>query len=238
LLFAYLAGPPGSRAFNTRLIELLAVTVHQVAVYLFKLDIGAHKDDAITQWAPPESDESWWRWNPKGPSPTMFNHEWYQDSEQYPNGIADIVGYWAENRILGGVVLFDRHNPDDESFESDAVYLHPDRDNLTYRICRLLPEQKQALIEFISNPQPCPNPLPILPGKENRDRVDPEEPIEETFVYRDIWERKFHPILEGDRRLRHVWDTLNFPTRGDRCDAADRARERQWMADCGDELSE
>jgi hypothetical protein len=27
---------------------------------------------------------------------------------QYPEGIADMVGYWAKDRILGGVVLFDR----------------------------------------------------------------------------------------------------------------------------------
>ena len=40
--------------------------------------------------------------------PTLFFHCDYLDHEQYPNGLADIAGYWAEDRILGGVVVFDR----------------------------------------------------------------------------------------------------------------------------------
>jgi hypothetical protein len=27
---------------------------------------------------------------------------------QYPDGLADVAGYWAEDQIFGGVVLFDR----------------------------------------------------------------------------------------------------------------------------------
>jgi hypothetical protein len=30
------------------------------------------------------------------------------DYDQYPDGLADVAGYWAEDRIFGGVVLFDR----------------------------------------------------------------------------------------------------------------------------------
>lgn len=36
---------------------------------------------------------------------SVFN---YADPDQYPDGIADVVGYWAEDRIFGGVVLFGR----------------------------------------------------------------------------------------------------------------------------------
>jgi hypothetical protein len=35
-------------------------------------------------------------------------HEAYYDLQQYPNGVADVVGYWAEYHLFGGVVLFDR----------------------------------------------------------------------------------------------------------------------------------
>ncbi|KAI9164071.1 hypothetical protein HJFPF1_05707 [Paramyrothecium foliicola] len=229
VLFAYLAAAPGSRSFNTRLIELLAVSIHKFAVSIVKLDISLHKDDGITQWAPPTTDKFYWKWNPNGPPATMFVHPWYQDHDQYPDGIADMVGYWAESRIFGGVVLFDRHSPDGAS-ESDAVYLHPNRRGVTYRICRLLPEQKQALLEFATASQPGRNPLPILPNEDNRERVDPEEPIEETEVYRDLWERKFHPEPFSDRRLRHVWDTLEFPTHQDRYDSQFRAVERRRLA--------
>jgi hypothetical protein len=49
-----------------------------------------------------------WRQHPEGPPPTLFRHRFYRDYDQYPEGIADGIGYWAEARILGGVVLFDR----------------------------------------------------------------------------------------------------------------------------------
>ena len=48
---------------------------------------------------------------PRGFPVTFFRHDWYDDHGQYPDGIADQVGYWAEARILGGVVLFDRRTP-------------------------------------------------------------------------------------------------------------------------------
>jgi hypothetical protein len=38
----------------------------------------------------------------------LFFHVDYMDHRQYPNGLADMAGYWAEDRIFGGVVLFDR----------------------------------------------------------------------------------------------------------------------------------
>ena len=35
-------------------------------------------------------------------------HEDYHDLQQYPKGVGDVVGYWAEYHLFGGVVLFDR----------------------------------------------------------------------------------------------------------------------------------
>ena len=94
-----------------RLIEMVAVAVHQIAVMLFQLDESLHKDDGITSWMP-EDDRSdspvsaYFRNIP--PPDTLFFHPAYDRKEEYPDGVADMVGYWAENRILGGVVLFDR----------------------------------------------------------------------------------------------------------------------------------
>lgn len=42
------------------------------------------------------------------PNPTDFYHTEYKDWEQYPQGVADMVGYWAEFELFGGVVIFDR----------------------------------------------------------------------------------------------------------------------------------
>ncbi|KAI1775497.1 hypothetical protein F4818DRAFT_441591 [Hypoxylon cercidicola] len=160
LLFAYQAASPGSRAFRTRLIEMIAVAVNQVAVILFQLDSSLHKDD-----------------------------------------VADMVGYWAESRILGGVVLFDRGTPEREP-DPDAVFLHPDRYEITYRIYQLLGSQKQQLLDFLLFDTPGPSPFPILGDKKNDRRVDPEEDIEATGVYRDIWERKPLPLDGSDLRQR------------------------------------
>lgn len=83
---------------------MVAVAIHQIAAMLYELDTSLHKEDGITEWAPPKSNERYWR---------LFNHQWYRDHDQYPPGVADMVGYWAKDRIFGGVVLFDRRKPDD-----------------------------------------------------------------------------------------------------------------------------
>ncbi|KAK4245686.1 hypothetical protein C7999DRAFT_42773 [Corynascus novoguineensis] len=228
LLHEYRACSPGSRGFKIRLIEMVAVAVHQIAAILFDLNTSVHKDDGIIDWAPPKSETLYWRWHPDGPLPTLFKHPWYKDYDQYPRGVADMVGYWAETRILGGVVLFDRRDPNAEPrADPEAVYLHPDRANVTYRICQLLPEQRQALLDFLlADDMPSGNILPLLISNENTTRVDPEEPIQSTGIYRDLWERKNIPPSMSDIRLRDVVNRLEYPTMEDWRNAQRRARDR------------
>jgi hypothetical protein len=108
LIYNYQSASPASSAFNMRLIELVARAVHQVAVLLYKQDTNRHKKDALGMWRPQEDDAR--HFPPTFPA-TLFCHEWYRDFDQYPEGIADCVGYWAEARVFGGVVLFDRRDP-------------------------------------------------------------------------------------------------------------------------------
>jgi hypothetical protein len=215
---------------------MVAVAVHQIAALFFKLDTSVHKDDGITEWAPPKSDSWFWKLHPEGPLPTLFRHNWYTNYDQYPGHVADMVGYWAEARILGGVVLFDRRNPEAEpSADPDAVYFHSDRQGITYRIYQLLPEQRKALLDFLTADEPPSTiPLPILGNQDNRIRVDPEEPIRTTGIYRDLWERKDLSPDEGDSRLRDVWDVNEYPTRGDFSASRRRAFERKWRIIGGD----
>ena len=60
---------------------------------------------------------------------------------------------------------------------------------------------------------------------ENQKRVDPEEPITTTQIYRDTWERR--PLAEGDfdARLRDVVDDFNYVSRNEWAEAGLRARE-------------
>ncbi|KAF4952559.1 hypothetical protein FGADI_6630 [Fusarium gaditjirri] len=228
LLFAYQAASPGSRSFNTRLIEIIAIAVHQIAAILFSLDEGLHKNDGVIEWAPPKSDKIWWAHCPDGPEPTMFFHHWYLSHDRYPNGVADMVGYWAESRILGGVILFDRRQPISGSdVDQHAVYIHPDRENITYRICRLTSEQKLRLLNFLTAKEPGHSPLPILPDEKNDYRIDPEESPAETGIYRDIWDRSKLREDAYDQRLRDVWNKVDYLTHSDKGNAAGRARERR-----------
>lgn len=111
---AYQDAPVGSEWFLARLIEIVAVAIHQIAVHLYSLDSCHNEDDTIRTWTPPVRFVAGIRLADIPPPPSMFNHPYYTYPDQYPNGVADVVGYWAENRILGGVVLFNRKKSDYE----------------------------------------------------------------------------------------------------------------------------
>ncbi|KAH8767520.1 hypothetical protein F5883DRAFT_644528 [Diaporthe sp. PMI_573] len=112
--------------------------------------------------------------NPDGPPATLFYHAWYRDPIQYPEGVADMAGYWAENRVLGGVVLFDREEARKIGAGPDAVYIHPDRDK------DWPGTGSPSTVSKVGT-----RPLPITPDETNTHRVDPEEPFWYTGVYRD-----------------------------------------------------
>ena len=92
---------------------MVAIAIHQIAAWIWNLDLSLHKYDEMSNFVPPEKKDVgfWNRFHGKPPA-TYFSHKWYQDHDQYPDGVADGVGYWAESRILGGVVLFDRRSPE------------------------------------------------------------------------------------------------------------------------------
>ncbi|KAF4467096.1 hypothetical protein FALBO_6032 [Fusarium albosuccineum] len=226
LLHAYQIAAPGSRAFQTTLIELVARAIHNIAVWLFKQEPTLPPTNELVAWRPSEEDEDFY---PNGYPPTLFWHPWYHDYDQYPEGVADIVGYWAESRVFGGVVLFDRRctSPGSDAASHD-VYLHADRRDVTYRIFKLLDEQKHDLVRFLlsdATPETCP--LPILGDLSNRERVDPEEPVELTGIYRDKWERKPLSKDDDDARLRDVIDLFNYLSQDEWAAAKDRAMRKR-----------
>lgn len=103
-------------AWKLRLIELFAVAVHDIAVVLWSLDDGPHKHAELEAWLasrlgsePQDKYERLYL-----PPYTWFWHGEYTNSDEYPNGIADMVGYWTETQIFGGVVVFDRGESDEE----------------------------------------------------------------------------------------------------------------------------
>ncbi|KAJ4409229.1 hypothetical protein N0V82_009502 [Gnomoniopsis sp. IMI 355080] len=205
-LKAFQSASPSSHSFHLRLIELTAVALHQIAVTLFQLHLNLHDRstsrgldvDAVVKWQPEPDDffvsiEPW---------PTLFAHRYFTAHEQYPNGVADMVGYWAEDRILGGVALFDRSQSWSEDSDEPDVYFHSCRMQATWRIWQLLPDQQQGLVDFLVQESrtydgtAAPDgPFPIMPSRANTVRIDPIEAIPVRKVYRDIWEREEPPKL-------------------------------------------
>ncbi|KAJ3544893.1 hypothetical protein NM208_g2789 [Fusarium decemcellulare] len=195
---------PGTKPFNLRLIELVAVSLHQIGVEVFKLDLRLHNGDieSIQNWMPDTPLFA----NMK-PRPTLFGHHHYFDYDIYPEGLADVAGYWTEDRILGGVAVFDRR-PKDNDWNPPNVYFHSSHAHVTDRVCQLLDEQQQALLDFLLS-DPCSDhcPLPVLTNKRNRTRLDWWDAHTHHQVYRDIWERK--PL---------TYDELRFEERRPRAD--------------------
>lgn len=192
------------------------MALHQLGVMLFKNSPHLHQGDieavlyAKQPYIPPTGVII-------HPRPTMFNHHHYLDDDVYPEGVADMVGYWVENRILGGVVIFDRkidsRPPEDTSGEAcpddelPNAYLHTSRDRKTDRPWQLNDEKQQRLLDFLLSPSPSPSPtpgasnvpilipIPMLPEKTDNVRVDWWLA---TFrrIYRDLWERM--PLLDWE----------------------------------------
>jgi len=97
-----------------RLIEIAVVGCHQIAAYIFELDDGAHKRQVHQDWLQSPAAHKWREIRGRAPPPGAFFHRYYLAPEQYPRSLADVAGYWAEGKIFGGVVLFDRGETETE----------------------------------------------------------------------------------------------------------------------------
>lgn len=246
---------------------MIAVSIHQIAVYLYKLDLNLGGHQNYFTWEPPEDDTAFYQFYPDGKLPSLVFHKQYRDYDQYPDGVADIVGYWAETRVFGGVVLFDRRMPSqredhedvslsasvaeiesmlasgyhtkNDTIQPNAIFFHSYAENITYRIWRLLETQKKALLDFLlsdndinGKPSSAPNPFPILPDRNNLTRIDPEEPIHKTGIYRDLWERKPLGDRAGDPRMHCcAFNTMDFPSWADFKRSLERALTRRYEID-------
>lgn len=107
----------GSRENLLRLLEIAAASVHALAGMIYT---SFHKDTNIM---PPEPREGhYWQFRRTDHFYVDFYHTNYRRFENYPFGLLNVVGYWAETEIFGGVVLFERVESG-----SDIVnaFLHP-----------------------------------------------------------------------------------------------------------------
>ncbi|KAK4247303.1 hypothetical protein C7999DRAFT_32280 [Corynascus novoguineensis] len=177
-----------------RLVELIAAGIHQIAAILYQSDDKVHTKEHILNvvlWKE-ESERTdigcrdlVLQEHPD-PPPTLFYHYEYMDHQQYPYGLADVAGYWAEDRILGGITVFARGK---SGTECNDIYFHSARADYTPRVWRLLDSQFNDLTEFLLSEQPSATPLPILPSDENEPRYNSWDAMAVYGIFRDPWER-------------------------------------------------
>ncbi|KAG8159655.1 hypothetical protein KVR01_010292 [Diaporthe batatas] len=176
-------------------VSPLKIAVHDIAGLLWSLDDGFHKHADLEAWLTSrlesEPQDKFERVNL--PPHTWFWHGEYTNSDEYPNGVADIVGYWAETQIFGGVVVFDRGESDEEC---NGVYLHNAQINVHgYTIAPPTADQFTNLVDFLLSPDPdgTQAPLPIAITLANRWRWEPYEAMATYHIFRDRYERRLPP---------------------------------------------
>ncbi|KID84609.1 hypothetical protein MGU_08129 [Metarhizium guizhouense ARSEF 977] len=203
----------GSRQFDLRLIEMVATAVHAIAVYLFNLEEKSHKGDiqSVVTYVEPDETCEWMpgRWVTHKALPafaSIFSHAGYIYHENYPNGVADMAGYWAEDRIFGGVILFDRGA---SGTECKDVYIHSGRVLWTVRIWRPLETQFQQMIDFFKGgPSAAKCPFPLYADEKVRHRYDSYDAMKWHNIYRDPWER----VLPPRKNLEAIrMNTFDYP---------------------------
>ncbi|WEW61756.1 hypothetical protein PRK78_007250 [Emydomyces testavorans] len=179
---AYQNTVTGSREFKIRLLEMIAVTFHNTSALLF--DTMSRRIVHVSGCLPPDVE----------PPPTVFIHRDYRDHDQYPLGVADMVGYWAEYQVFGGVVLFGRGESEREALD---VYIHPPT---PWMIFKLSDSQVNDFIDFGLSNFPARSSISSsqhhstfsLPFAAERyaERIDPDIAIQCHHIFRNKYERK------------------------------------------------
>ncbi|KAK4096841.1 hypothetical protein N658DRAFT_518987 [Parathielavia hyrcaniae] len=217
LLDSFQDSEPNSRAFYLRLIELTAVAVHQIAVFLYNQDTRVHdrhtSDPHYTiDGATLGDDEPYQQPDDypllalPPPWKTLFSHPYYVAESQYPDGLADVVETWR------------RCDDEGPGAPEPNFYMHSARDDVTFRLWQVKDEEQEALAGFLLAPTSAPaadGPLPVLPTRSHRVRIDPDRAIVDRKVYRDVWERPL-PLFNRDRDDRRPLNPDDYPEEGDR----------------------
>lgn len=94
---------PGSREHRLRLLEIAAASMNAWAGMIYT---SFHPNTHIM---PPEpSKDQIWQFYGTDRFYVNFYHTNYKRFEDYPFGLLNVVGYWAEAQLFGGVILFER----------------------------------------------------------------------------------------------------------------------------------
>ncbi|KAJ6443840.1 putative AC transposase [Purpureocillium lavendulum] len=218
----------GSRPFLLRLLELVAVSIHQLAADAYEAgdaQPSLHRSEYESWWAS-------WRERHEDATgidkldavafpPVPFYHDCYhRHFDQFPRGKADIVGYWAEAKILGGVALFDRGPSELECIE---LLIHGSLYKGPFTIYPPTAAQWNALVAFLtwdptattpehaSSPPPCP--LPLRATRDNVPRYTPYFAMKYQHIFRDRFAFRLPERFEQPHH--RTLTEVNYPERED-----------------------
>ncbi|KAK2797576.1 hypothetical protein FQN51_008371 [Onygenales sp. PD_10] len=170
-----------SSTFSMHLLELVAMAVHDMAGNLYA---------AFHPQGEPCSAEA--ATQPFQPKDLISLSTWYYATpDRYPRGFLDVVGYWAETHIFGGVVVFDRGS-EEGARRCHGAYIHPPRPDLQLfqlsesqleQFCRLGSQDerdgRQITVPFVCKPEAR--------------KIDHYLAFRDLNIYRDRYERRIDP---------------------------------------------
>lgn len=161
--------PLGSREHDLRLLEITAASLNALAGMIYA---AFHPETEPKPQEPPSIEQDL-RFYETGQFYVDFYHAKYKEFDRYPFGLLNVVGYWAETQIFGGVLLFDRG---ESGLEINNAFVHPQRVSYAYQ----LSSQQIACFSRLSKPEhtaQLPKAEPLLPFAQ-----EPYTQIKNTWV--------------------------------------------------------
>ncbi|RFU33322.1 hypothetical protein B7463_g3005, partial [Scytalidium lignicola] len=184
---AYQDVPSNSWQFKLRLIEVVAFALHTLAGTIYQsnhpeVDIYTDSESKETQIPHYYLD---------------FYHMAYMAYGEYPRGVLNMIGYWIETRIFGGVILVEH---DETECEAKSIFLYTQRSD----IFQLSETQVYGILSLDRN-----NSLPFTP-EPNAKKLTRNQ-LNGSHVFRDDFSRIYPfnlpiyrcvvPMTDHDREL-------------------------------------
>ncbi|KAK2759312.1 hypothetical protein FQN54_002790 [Arachnomyces sp. PD_36] len=172
---------PQSQDFKFSVLDLIASMIHDLAINIYE---GLHSSKHVSTSASSEDEFA-------RPSLPNFHHPKYRRYPAYPRGPMELVGYWMELRIFGGVPVFEHGNPPGEP---TAAWIH-----LPFRgIAKLSEEQLDTLVRSGQSSPSAPPLSSILPFSPQPDaRGVPTQDAYEHGLFRNIYEHHRPPAISN-----------------------------------------
>ena len=105
LVQRYQNAPLDTREHDLRLLEVTAAAINALAGIIY---LAYHPDTVLKPPKPPIDEDFDYSFHRSTKKHIDFYHTDYKAYERYPFGLLNVVGYWAEDKLFGGVLLFDR----------------------------------------------------------------------------------------------------------------------------------